>query len=91
VDGNSPVGIVTHYRLDGLGIECWWVQQFSATIHTDRQAHPTLYAVSIVSLSWGKSSWGVALTTHLQPIIKFKERVELYLYSSSVPSWPIIG
>jgi hypothetical protein len=21
LDGNSPVGIVTHYRLDGLGIE----------------------------------------------------------------------
>jgi len=37
-----------------------------------------------------KSGRGVALTTHLSST-EVKEIVELYLYSPSWPSWPVIG
>jgi hypothetical protein len=82
VDGNSPVGIVTHYRLGSLGIEYWWARYFSAPIHNDPQAHPTMYAVCIISLSWGRSSWGVVLTTHSQSSTKVKEELR---YTSTLP------
>jgi len=40
--------------------------------------------------SWGWSSRGVALTTLPQSSAEVKERVELYLYSPSGPSWPVL-
>jgi len=33
----------------------------------------------------------VALTTHPPSSAEVKERVELYLYSPSGPSWPVLG
>jgi hypothetical protein len=37
---DSPVGIVTHYRLDGAGIKSWWGARFSTPIQTGPGAHP---------------------------------------------------
>ena len=39
----------------------------------------------------GLSGRGVALTTHPPPSAKVKERVQLYLYSPSGPSWHFLG
>ena len=33
----------------------------------------------------------MALTTHTSSSSEFKERAEIYLSSSAVPSWPILG
>ena len=35
VGQDSSVGIVTHYKLDGLGIESRWGARFSAPVQTD--------------------------------------------------------
>jgi len=35
VGQDSTVGVVTRYRLDGLGIETWWEQDF---LHPSRLA-----------------------------------------------------
>ena len=37
--------------------------------------------------SRGQNRWGVALTTHVQSSAEVKDRVESYIYSTSVPSW----
>jgi hypothetical protein len=47
-DHDSSVGIVTCYRLDGLGIKCWWVQDFL------RPLRMATYTMGTGSLSGGK-------------------------------------
>jgi hypothetical protein len=42
------------------------------------------------SLACEYSGRGVALTTHPH-LAEVKEKVELHLYSPSVPSWPVVG
>jgi hypothetical protein len=48
------------------------------------------YTMRSVSLCWGKSdrAWRYAL---IHSTINVKERVELYLYLPSRPSWPFLG
>ena len=45
----------------------------------------------VPGLSRGYCGRGVALTTHPPSSAEVKERVELYLYSTSGPSWPVLG
>jgi len=53
------------------------------------RAQPSSYAVSIGSLPGVKRGVSFDLTPLFS--VEFKERVELYLYSPSVPSWHVIG
>jgi hypothetical protein len=85
---DSSVGIATRYGLDGPGIESRWERDFSAPVQTGPGAHP---ASCTGSLLGGKAAGGVVLTTHPLSKSRGHERVELYLYSPSGPSWPVIG
>jgi len=74
--------------LDGLGIEFWWGARLSASIQTGPGAHPASYmmgAGSFPGVKW--PGHGVEHPPHVAPV---KERVQLYLYSTSGPSWPLI-
>jgi len=64
--------------------------RFSAPVHTGPRAHPTSYTNGTVYFL------GVELprrtVDHTPPSsVEIKERVELYLYSPSGSSWPVLG
>jgi len=82
----SVVGIVTHYGLDGPGIEFQWRQDFP---HLPRPALQASYRMGIVSFL-GVKQLGHG-TDHPPSSAEVKERVELYLYSPFGPSWPVLG
>ena len=92
-DRDSLVGIATRYGLDGPGIESRWGLDFP---HPSRLAlGPTQPPVQWVpGLSRGG---GVVKRPGVNaddpPPCKCRghERVGLYLYSHSGPSWPVIG
>ena len=90
VGWDSSVGTATRYGLDGPGIETRWGREFP---HPSRPAlGPTQPPIQWVpGLSRGKSGRGVALTTHSPSRAEVEGRVELYLYSPSGPSWPVLG
>jgi len=52
--------------------------RFSAPVQTSPDVHPAPYSMG---LSRGQSGRGVALITQPTSSAKFKERVQLYLYS----------
>jgi hypothetical protein len=80
---DSVVGIATRYELGGAGIESRWVRDFS---HPSR---PTLGPTQ-PPVQWVKRPGRGA--DHPPPsMYRGHERVELYLYSPSGPSWPVIG
>jgi len=86
---NSSVGISTRYGLDGPGIGSRWGARFSAPFQTGPGAHPASYTTGTDSFPGVKRSGrGV---DHPPPYsAEVKERVELYLYSSSGPSWYVL-
>ena len=45
MDRDSSVGIATHYRLDGTGIEIRWGARLSAPVKTGPEAHPSSYTM----------------------------------------------
>jgi len=66
--------------------------RFSAPIQTGPGAHPASYTMGTESFQGVKRrGWGGGW--HLLPTFssEVKERVYLYLYSTSAPSWPVIG
>jgi hypothetical protein len=83
------VGITTRYGLDGSGIESRWRRDFPPPVQTGCDAHPSTYM----------STWSFPGVKHPGRDVnhpplssaKVKERVGLYLYSPSVPSWPVLG
>ena len=79
---DSSVGIATRYGLDGPGIESRWGVRFSA--------HPASYRRGIGSFPGVKQPWP-GLDHPPPPSAEVKGRVELYLYSPSGPSWPVVG
>ena len=83
---DSAVGIATRYRLDGPGIESRWQARFSAHVQTGPGAHLASCTMSNASFSGVKRPR--RSTDHPSPS-KFRgqERVGLYLYSPSGPSW----
>ena len=87
---DSIVSVVTHYRLDGPGIESQWGAKLPTTVQCDPAAHPASYTMDIGSYPGVKRPWGGV--NHPPPTrIKVKERVQPYLYSPSVSSWQVIG
>ena len=87
---DSVVGTATCYGVDSLGIKSHWVVRFSAPLQTRPGAHPVSYAMctrsflGVKQLGCGADNWPPSST-------EVKERVELYLYSPSGPSWPALG
>ena len=87
---DSSVGIATRYGLDGPGIESRWRARFSASVQTGPEAHPASYTMGTGSFPRVKRPGrGV---DHPHPSSDEVEgRVQLYIYSPSGPSWPVLG
>jgi hypothetical protein len=82
---DSSVGIATCYGLDGPGIEFRWGRDFP---HPSR---PALYnGFRVCFLGVKLPGRGVDHPPPSSAEVK-KKRIKLYLYSPSVPSWPVIG
>jgi hypothetical protein len=86
----SAFRILTWYGLDGPGIESRWGARYFAPVQTGPGTHPASFKMGMGYLP------GVKLpgrdVDHLpHSNVEFKERVELYLYSPSGPSWLVIG
>jgi len=86
---DSSVGTATRYGLDGPGIESPWGAIFSTHVQTGPEAHPASYLMGTGPFPGVKRPRrGV---DHPPPSrVEVKERVELYLYSTSRLSWPVI-
>jgi len=85
------VDIATRYGLDGPGTESrWgWGARFSAPVQTGPGAHPYSYTMGTGSFPGVKRP---GRDDHSPPSsAEVKERVDLYLYSPSGSSWPVLG
>jgi len=83
VGRDSVVGIATRYGLDGP-------RRFSTPVQTDPGVHPASYIMGTGSFL-GVKRPGLGVDHPPPPIAEVKERVELYLYSPSGSSWPVLG
>jgi len=91
VDRDNSVGVSTGYGLDGPGIEYRWGSRFSAPVHTGPGSYPDSYTMGTGSFPGVKSGRGVTLTTQPPSSAEVIERLELYFYSPSRSSWPVLG
>jgi len=90
VGRDITVGIVTRYGLDGPGIKSWCGARISTSVQTGPGAHPA--SCTVVTGSYlGVKRPGRGIDHPTPSSAKVKERVELYLYFPSGPSWPVLG
>jgi hypothetical protein len=89
---DSSVGIATRYGLDGPGIESRWGARFFRT-SPDRPlwGPPSLLYDGYRVFHRGVKRPGRGADHPPPSMCRGHERVELYLYSHSGPSWPVIG
>ena len=87
---DSSISIATRLRTGRSGNQIPVVARFSAPVHTGYGAHPASYTMGSGSFQGVKCPGrGV---DHPPPYsAQVKERLELYLYSTSGPSWPVLG
>ena len=86
---DSSVGIATRYGLDCPGIEFRWGRDFP---HPSRPAlGPTQPPVPGTGSFLGVKGQGRGADNPPPSKCRGHERVGLYLYSPSGPSWPVIG
>jgi hypothetical protein len=78
------------YGLDGPGIETRWEARCSASVQTGPGAHPASYTMGTGSFQ-GVKRPGRGVYHPSPSSAEVKERVEIYLYSLSGPSWPVLG
>ena len=76
--------------MDGPGIECRWKARFSASVQNGPGAHLASCTKATGSLK-GVKRPGRGVDHPPTSSAEVKERVELYLYSSSGPSWSVLG
>ena len=87
---DSSVGRATCYGLDGPEIESRWGSSVSALVQTGPGAHPTSYTMGTGPFPEVKHPGRGA--DHPPPSSAEAEgRVELHIYSTSGPSWPVLG
>jgi hypothetical protein len=90
LDRDNSVGIATRYELDGPGIESRWVRHFPQPSRPALgRIQPPVQCVPVHSSGLKRQGRGVDHPTPSSAEVK--ERVELYLYSPSGPSWPVLG
>jgi hypothetical protein len=65
--------------------------RFSAPVQTGRGAHPTSYTKSIESVSLEVKRPGLDVDHPPSSSNEVEERVEIYFYSPSAPSWSVLG
>jgi hypothetical protein len=65
-------------------------EKFSATVQTDRGVYPTYYTMG-TGYFQGVKRPGHGVDHPLSSSADVKEKVELYFYSPSGPSWPVLG
>ena len=87
---DSSVGIATRYGLDGPGIVSRWTARFSALVQTDPGTYPASCTMGTGSFP-GVKRPGRGVDHPPPSKRRGNERVGLYLYSPSGPSWPVIG
>jgi hypothetical protein len=86
---DSSVGIAICYGLDGPGTESQYGARFSAPFQNGPGAHPASCRMGNGSFPGVKRSGRDV--DHPPPFsAEVKERVELYLYFPSGPSWPVL-
>ena len=88
VDRDSSVGNATVYGLDVPGIESRCGAKFPTPVQTGSGAHPASYTMGTGSFPGVKRPGHGADHPFSAEV---KERVELYLYSPTRPSWPLLG
>ena len=86
---NSSVGIATRYGLDGREIESRWGARFSAPVQTGPGTHPTSYIMGTGSFPWVKRP-GRGADQPPPFSAEVEGSVELYIYSPSGLSWPVL-
>ena len=86
---DSSVGIATRYGLEDPGVESRWGTRFSPLVQTGPGAQPPSYTVGTGSFS-GVKRPGRGVDHPPSTSAEVKEIVELYLYSPSGPSWPVL-
>jgi hypothetical protein len=79
----NVIGIATRYELDGPGIIPLGAR-FSG-----RGDHPASFTKGTASFPWIKRP-GRGVIYTLPSTTKFKERMDLQLFSPSGPSWPVL-
>ena len=87
---DSSVGIAIRYGLDGPGIESRWGRDFPHSVQTRPGAHPASYTMGTGSLPEVKRP-GRGADHPPPPSTEVKGRIELYFYSLSGLSWPVLG
>ena len=87
---DDSVGIATSCGLDGPGIESRRGHNFSHPYRPPWGPHSLPYNEYRVSFPGVKRS-GRGVNHPPPSSAEVKERVELYLYSLSGPSWPVLG
>jgi hypothetical protein len=88
---DSSVAIQTRYWLDGPEIESRWRRDFLHQSKLAPGAHPASHKMDTGSLSRGANRPGCGLDHPPTSRAEVEERVQLYLYSPSEPSWPVLG
>ena len=87
---DNVVGIVTHYGLDGPGIESRWRTRIFAPLQTGNRTHPPSYTIDTRFFPWAKQP-GRGVDYLPSSCTQVKGTVKLYICSPSGPSWPIPG
>ena len=88
VGRDSSVGIATSYGLGGPGFESRWSQGFPGPTGPGAQQVPCTMGIGLFV---GVERPGRGFNHPPPSSAEVKERVEVYLSSSSGPSWPLIG
>ena len=90
VGREGAVDILTGCGLDCLGIESRFGARYSAPAQTGPWDHPASYTMGTGSFP-GVKRPGRGVDHPPRPSAEVKERVKLYVYSTSWPSWPVLG